>query len=69
MHALVFLWPNGCSVSTWNKHTPFECKQKYQGVHLFVLGGPRQQDHDSMNVHTLSNPHARKKWNEKKAFD
>jgi hypothetical protein len=33
------------------------------------LGGPRQQDHGFMNVHILSNPHARQKWNEKKTFD
>jgi len=32
-------------------------------------GGPRQQDHGSMNVHILSNPHVRQKRNEKKAFD
>jgi len=32
-------------------------------------GGPRQQDHGSMNAHILSNPHARQKQNEKKAFD
>jgi hypothetical protein len=33
------------------------------------LGGPRQQDHGSMNVQILSNPHARQKQNEKKALD
>jgi hypothetical protein len=38
-YALVFIWPNGCYVSTWSKHIPFECKQKNQGVHLFVMGG------------------------------
>jgi hypothetical protein len=32
-------------------------------------GGPRQQDHGTMNVRILSNPHAREKWNEKKAFN
>jgi hypothetical protein len=26
MHALVVMWPNGYSVSTWSKHIPFECK-------------------------------------------
>jgi len=26
MHALVFMWRNGYSASTWSKHTPFECK-------------------------------------------
>jgi hypothetical protein len=31
--------------------------------------GPRQQDHGSLNAHILSNPHARQKENEKKAFD
>ncbi len=31
--------------------------------------GPRLQDHDSMNVHILSNLHARQKQDEKKAFD
>ncbi len=33
------------------------------------LGGPRQQDHGSMNVRILSNPHARQKRQKKKAFD
>jgi hypothetical protein len=33
------------------------------------LGGPRQQDHSSMNVHILNNLHARQKHNEKKALD
>jgi hypothetical protein len=32
-------------------------------------GGPRQQDHGSMNARILNNPHARQKWNEKKALD
>jgi hypothetical protein len=31
--------------------------------------GLRQQDHNSMNVHILSNPHAKQKRNEKKALD
>jgi hypothetical protein len=31
--------------------------------------GPRQQDHGSMNARILSNPHAKQKQNEKKAFD
>ncbi len=31
--------------------------------------GPEQQDHSFMNVHILSNPCARQKWNEKKALD
>ncbi len=30
-------------------------------------GGPRQQDHGSMNIHILNNPHVRQKQNEKKA--
>jgi hypothetical protein len=27
-HVLVFMWPNGCFVSIWNAHIPFECKPK-----------------------------------------
>jgi hypothetical protein len=34
-----FMWPNGCFVNTWSKDIPFECKQKNQGIHLFILGG------------------------------
>jgi hypothetical protein len=30
--------------------------------------GLRQQDHISINVSILNNPHARQKWNEKKTF-
>ncbi len=33
------------------------------------VGGPRQQNHHVMNIRILSNPHARQKQNEKKAFD
>jgi hypothetical protein len=33
------------------------------------VGGPRQQNHHAMNAQVLSNPHARQKQNEKKAFD
>jgi hypothetical protein len=33
------------------------------------LGGPKQQDHNFMNAHISNNPHARQKWNEKKAHD
>jgi hypothetical protein len=32
-------------------------------------GGPRQQKHNSMNVHILNNSHARQKQNEKKALN
>ncbi len=31
--------------------------------------GLRQQDHISINVCILNDPHARQKWNEKKTFD
>jgi hypothetical protein len=31
--------------------------------------GPRQQDHGSLNARILGNPHAKQKWNEKKALD
>ncbi len=31
--------------------------------------GFKRQDHTSMNVYILNNPHARQKWNEKKVFD
>ncbi len=33
------------------------------------VGGPRQQNHHAMNAQILSNPHARQKWNEKKALN
>jgi hypothetical protein len=33
------------------------------------LGGPRQQDHGSINVRILNNPRAMLKWNEKKALN
>jgi hypothetical protein len=39
MHALVYMQPNGCYISTWSKHTPFQCKSRDQGVHLFILRG------------------------------
>jgi len=38
MHALVLMWPNGYSISTWSKHTPFKCKQKNQGIHYLSWG-------------------------------
>jgi hypothetical protein len=28
-----------CSIHTWNEHTPFKCKPRDQGIHLFILGG------------------------------
>jgi hypothetical protein len=38
--------------------------------HPFIcLGGLKQQDHSSMNVHILNNSHARQKQNKKKALD
>jgi hypothetical protein len=58
-----------CGFSTFSIWVPFECKQKNQGVHLFVLGGLGTKDHGFMNARILSNPHARQKWNEKKALD
>jgi hypothetical protein len=42
---------------------------KKSGHPSICPGGPRQQDHNSMNVCILNNLHARKNWNEKKAFD
>jgi hypothetical protein len=33
------------------------------------VGGPRQQNHHAMNVWILNKPHAKQKWNEKKALD
>ncbi len=42
---------------------------KRSGRPSIHLGGLRQQDHGSMNVYILNNPHAKQKWNEKKAFD
>jgi hypothetical protein len=42
---------------------------KKSGHPSICPGGPKQQDHNSMNVCILNNLHARKNWNEKKAFD
>jgi len=69
MHALVLMKPNGCSLSIWSEHTPFEYKGGKSGRLNTRLGGPRQQDHSSMNVHILNKLHARQKHNEKKALD
>jgi len=33
------------------------------------VGEPKQQNHHAMNVQILSNPHAKQKWNERKALD
>jgi iron only hydrogenase large subunit-like protein len=33
------------------------------------VGGPKQQNHHAMNTQILSNPHAKQKQNEKKAFN
>jgi hypothetical protein len=41
-------------------------KYNYPSTHV---GGPNQQNHHVMNAQILSNPHARQKRNEKKAFD
>jgi hypothetical protein len=41
-------------------------KSRHPSIHF---GGPRQQNHGSMNAHILNNPHARQKRNEKKALD
>jgi hypothetical protein len=38
MHALVFMRPNGYSVSTWSEHTPFKCRPGNQSFHLLILG-------------------------------
>jgi len=39
---------------------------KHPSTHL---RGLKQQDHISMNVFILNNPHTKQKWNEKKFFD
>jgi len=36
---------------------------------IYLSWGPRQQDHGYMNARILNKPHARQKWNEKKALD
>ncbi len=41
-------------------------KSRHPSTHF---GGPRQQNHGSMNVHILNNLHAKQKQNEKKALD
>jgi hypothetical protein len=41
-------------------------KSNYPSTHV---GGLRQQNHHVMNIRILSNPHARQKRNEKKAFN
>ncbi len=69
MHALVFMCLNGV-MSTFGVNTlPSNASRKIMVSIYFSWGGPRQQDHGSMNVHILSNPHVRQKRNEKKAFD
>ncbi len=47
----------------------FQMQAKKSKCSSICHGGPRQQDHGSMNVCILSNPNARQKWNEKKALD
>ncbi len=39
------------------------------GHPYICVGGPRQQNHHAMNARILNNPHAKQKWNEKKALD
>jgi len=69
---------NGCTdayVVKWLFHQHLDNKH---GLRMEVgksgrpstrVGGPRQQNHHAMNTQILNNPHARQKWNEKKAFD
>jgi hypothetical protein len=69
---------NGCTnayVAKWLLHQHLDNKHE---LHMEVnksgcpsthVGGPRQQNHHVMNARILINPHARQKWNEKKAFD
>ncbi len=69
---------NGCTdtyVAKWllrqhldNKHRLCMEVGKF-GCPFTCVGGPRQQNHHAMNAQILSNPHARQKRNEKKAFD
>jgi hypothetical protein len=69
---------NGCTdayAAKWllrqhldNKHGL--CMEVGKSGHPSIcVGGLRQQNHHAMNARILSNPHARQKWNEKKAFD
>jgi hypothetical protein len=51
-----------------NKHGLRMEVSKY-GHPSTCIGGPRQQNHHAMNDRILNNPHARQKWNEKKALD
>jgi hypothetical protein len=68
---------NGCTnayVAKWLLHEHLDNKH---GLRMelskygrpICVGGPRQQNHHVMNARILSNPHARQKWNENKAFD
>jgi hypothetical protein len=52
-----------------SEHTHFKYKMGNQGCPSIRPRGLRQKDHESMNACILNNPHARQKWNEKKAFD
>jgi hypothetical protein len=69
---------NGCTntyAAKWLLHKHLDNKH---GLHMELgkssrpstrVGGPRQQNHHAMNAQILSNPHARQKWNEKKALN
>jgi len=64
---------NGCTnayAAKWLFCQHLDNKHKLcMEVGKFCVGGPRQQNHHVMNARILSNPHARQKRNEKKAFD
>jgi hypothetical protein len=69
---------NGCTdtyAAKWllcqhldNKHRLHMEVGKF-GHPYICVGGPRQQNHHAMNARILNNPHAKQKWNEKKALD
>jgi hypothetical protein len=60
VHPLVLMWPSGFYVSIWSKH--FLQMQIGRLRHPFSHHrGHKKQDHNYMNVHILSNPHAMQK--------
>ncbi len=69
---------NGCTNTYVAKWLFCQHLDNKHGLHMEVgksgrpstrVGGPKQQNHHAMNAQVLSNPHARQKRNEKKAFD
>jgi hypothetical protein len=68
MHALVLVWSNGYYVRLGANTLILNAKWEIR-VFIYSSWGSREQDHSSMNTGILGNPHARQKWNGKKALD